>query len=66
MEIANCDLLIICGTSLQVYPAAYYVNYFRGKHMVLINRSATPYDNKADLVIYDELDKVFKEINHKI
>ena len=66
MEIANCDLLIICGTSLQVYPAAYYVNYFRGKHMVLINRSATPYDNKADLVIYDELDKVFKEINRKI
>ena len=66
LEIGSCDLLIICGTSLQVYPAAFYVNYFRGKHMVLINRSKTPYDNKADLVIYDELDKVFQEINNNL
>ena len=61
-EIANADLLIVGGTSLNVYPAASYLGFFRGKHSVLINRDRTPYDNRCDLVINDNLGKVFTEI----
>ena len=53
--INNADVLIIMGTSLVVYPAAAMIDYFRGKHLVLINRSKTPYDNRADLVIHNSL-----------
>ena len=49
--IANADLLIVGGTSLVVYPAAGLLEYFRGRHLVLINRDATSYDQRADLVI---------------
>ena len=45
------DLLIIGGTSLNVWPAAGLINYYRGHHLVLINKSPTPYDAHADLVI---------------
>ena len=57
--IANCDLLIIGGTSLNVYPAAGFINYFRGKHLVLINRDITQYDHMCDLVIHENIGKVF-------
>lgn len=56
--ISKADTLIIGGTSLVVYPAAGLINYFRGKNLVLINKSQTPYDGKADLVIYDAIGKV--------
>ncbi|MDR1017674.1 MAG: NAD-dependent protein deacylase [Lachnospiraceae bacterium] len=56
--IAKADLLIVGGTSLAVYPAASFVNYFRGKHLVLINLSGTPYDKKADLCIHDKIGEV--------
>ena len=46
--IADADTLIVAGTSLTVYPAAGFLRYFTGKHLVLINRDATPYDEKAD------------------
>lgn len=49
--IAEADLLIIAGTSLTVYPAAGLTRYFRGKHIVLINKSATAQDDSADLII---------------
>lgn len=49
--ISRADLLIVAGTSLTVYPAAGLIDYFKGKHIVLINRDATPYDDRADLVI---------------
>ena len=49
--IAAADMLIIGGTSLAVYPAASLVNYYRGHRLVLINKSPTPYDAHADLVI---------------
>lgn len=49
--IASADLLIVAGTSLTVYPAAGLINYFGGKHIVLINRDATPFDDRADIVI---------------
>ena len=65
-EIVNADLLIIGGTSLNVYPAASYINFFKGKHMVLINKDKTPYDNICDLVINDSIGKVFKEIDKSI
>ena len=60
--IRSADLLIVAGTSLTVYPAAGFVDYFGGRHMVLINRDATPYDFKADLVIHDSLGYVFSEL----
>ena len=60
--IQNADLLIVAGTSLTVWPASGLINYFKGRNLVLINRDATPYDNKANLVINDSLGKVFNEI----
>lgn len=60
--ISKADLLIVAGTSLTVYPACSFINYFRGKNMVLINNSSTPYDNRADLVINRPLGEVFKEL----
>lgn len=58
--IAAADTLIIGGTSLVVYPAAGLIRYFRGKNLVLINKSVTPYDDKADLVIHDAIGKVME------
>ena len=60
--IANADVLIVGGTSLVVYPAAGLINYYRGNKLVLVNRSSTPYDNEANLVIHEKLGKVFSEI----
>ncbi|MBP3857645.1 MAG: NAD-dependent protein deacylase [Ruminiclostridium sp.] len=54
-RISEAETLIIIGTSLIVYPAASYVRYFRGKNLVLINKSSTPYDSNADLAIYDDV-----------
>ena len=56
--IADADVLIIGGTSLVVYPAAGLVDYYRGNKLVLINKSATPRDGGADLVINDSIGKV--------
>ena len=49
--IMQADCLIVAGTSLSVYPASGLINYFRGNHLVLINKSRTSYDDRADLVI---------------
>ena len=57
--IRNAETLIIGGTSLNVYPAAGLINYFSGKHLILINKSATGADGRADIVIHDSLGKVF-------
>ena len=56
--IASADTLIVGGTSLVVYPAAGLIQYFQGDHLVLINKSETPYDKKADLVIHDAIGEV--------
>lgn len=56
--ISKADMLIIGGTSLVVYPAAGLVHYYRGKKLVLINKSATPMDKDADLVITDSIGAV--------
>ncbi len=60
--ISKADVLIVGGTSLNVYPAAGLLNYYRGNKLVLINKSATPYDNKAALVIAENIGEVFKKI----
>lgn len=60
--ISKADTLIIGGTSLVVYPAASLINYFRGKNLVLINKSTTSADSNADLIINDDISKVFKEV----
>lgn len=59
--ISHADTLIIGGTSLVVYPAAGLIDYFRGKNLVLINKSSTSADSKADLVINNSLGKVLSE-----
>ncbi len=60
--ISHADVLIIGGTSLAVYPAAGLIDYFKGKHLILINMSATPRDNEADLVINDSIGQVLDQI----
>ena len=60
--IRNADVLIIGGTSLNVYPAAGLINYYRGKKLVLVNLSKTPYDSAADLVINEKIGEVFSRI----
>ncbi len=64
--IKNADLLIIAGTSLNVYPAAGYINYFNGKKIVLLNRDFTPYDNICNLVLHNDLKDIFEELYKKI
>ena len=60
--LAQADLLIVAGTSLTVYPAAGFVRYFRGEHLVLINRDKTAYDGECELVIHKNLGEVFSEL----
>lgn len=60
--IRNADLLIVAGTSLTVYPAAGFIEYYRGNRMVLINRDETPYDHRAALVFHESLGSVFSRL----
>ena len=61
-EIANADTLIVAGTSLAVEPAASFIDDFRGKRLVVINRERTPADDRADLVIHDDVTAVFEDL----
>ncbi|MDE5943882.1 MAG: NAD-dependent protein deacylase [Clostridia bacterium] len=60
--IENADALIIGGTSLAVYPAAGFIDCFRGKHLVVINKSPTPADLRAELVINEPIGEVFSRL----
>lgn len=62
IAIENSDLLIVAGTSLTVYPASGLINYFKGKYLVIINNDTTNYDDKASLVINDNLKNVFSKL----
>lgn len=64
--IAAADLLIVGGTSLVVYPAAGLLRYFKGKHLVLINRSQTPMDDLADVVIHESIGVVMGQVMEKL
>jgi NAD-dependent deacetylase len=59
--IAHADVLIVGGTSLVVHPAAGLIRYYNGNKLVLINKSSTPYDEMAQLVINDSVGKVLSE-----
>lgn len=65
-KVKEAEVLIIGGTSLNVYPAAGLINYFKGNHLILINKEKTPYDTRCDLVIYDSIGKVMEEILKEI
>ena len=58
----SADLLIIGGTSLNVYPAAGLIRYFSGNTTVLINRDETPFDSAADIVFHDKIGEVMSEV----
>lgn len=60
--ISNADILIVGGTSLAVYPAAGLLDYYRGNKLVLINRTATPKDSMADLVIQGSIGEIFAKL----
>ena len=60
--ISEADCLIVAGTSLNVYPAAGFIRYFKGKHFVLINKDATPADKLADLVIHGKVGEELSKI----
>ncbi len=60
--ISNADMLIVCGSSLTVYPASGMIDTFNGKYLVIINKTETPYDYKANLVINDNLSKIFSKL----
>lgn len=63
--ISQAQVLIIGGTSLAVYPAASLIDYFRGDCLVVINKTPTPRDRNADLLIKDPIGQVFSQIRIK-
>lgn len=60
--ISKADVLIVGGTSLSVYPASGLVSYYKGKKLVLINKSQTPYDGKANLILHDSIGEVLNKV----
>ena len=58
----KADVLIVGGTSLIVNPAASLINYFNGKHFIIINFDPTPYDSEAELVIREKIGDVLSEV----
>ena len=60
--IKEADTMIIGGTSLTVFPAAYLIDYFHGSNLVLINKDKTSYDDRCTLVINDKLGNVFSKL----
>ena len=60
--IAHADLLIIGGTSLSVYPAAGLIDDYRGNRLVLVNKTPTPQDARADLIIREPIGRVFAQL----
>ena len=60
--ISECDMMIVGGTSLNVYPAAGLLNYYKGKKLILINKQSTPYDNYANLVINEKIGEVLSQV----
>ncbi|PKM56566.1 MAG: NAD-dependent protein deacylase [Firmicutes bacterium HGW-Firmicutes-3] len=60
--ITKADVLIIGGTSLGVYPAAGLIDYYRGRNLVLVNKTSTPMDSRANLIIKGSIGEVFKQL----
>ena len=66
LAIRQADTLIVGGTSLVVYPAAGLIDYFHGRHLVLINKTETKADARAELVIRDAIGEVLSAAVAKI
>ena len=64
--IRNAEVLIIGGTSLNVYPAASFISYFNGKHLIIINKDKTTMDNSCSLIFHDNIATVLEEVKNKI
>ena len=62
-EISGADTLIIAGTSLAVEPAASYIDYFTGRNLIVINKTPTPADEKATLLIRGDVEQVFRSLS---
>ncbi len=60
--IRQADMMVIGGTSLVVYPAAGLVDYYEGNKLVVINKSVTPMDSKADLVVTGKIGEIFSQL----
>lgn len=60
--ISNADVLIVGGTSLAVYPAAGLIDYYRGDKLILVNKTATPMDKRADLVVQGNIGEIFSQL----
>lgn len=60
--IAQADMLVIGGTSLVVYPAAGLIQYYRGRKLVLVNKTSTPADSRADLVVHGNIGELFSQL----
>jgi NAD-dependent deacetylase len=57
-EISGADTLIVAGTSLQVEPAASYIDHFTGRNLIVINREPTPADERATLVLHGDIEEI--------
>lgn len=64
--ISKADVLIIGGTSLAVYPAASFINYYNGNKCILINRDETSRDNVADYIVHTSLGDFFSKLEKKL
>lgn len=64
--ISQADMLIVGGTSLAVYPAASFVRYFKGKYIVMLNKSETDFDTRCDLIIREPIGKVFGKLSESL
>lgn len=64
-DLQNADLLLVGGTSLAVYPAAGLIRYFPGRRLALINKSSTPYDQEAELVIHGPIGEILGGLSAK-
>lgn len=60
--IMTCDVMIVIGTSLKVYPAAGFIRYFKGRYLVVINKESTSYDNMCDLIFNEDVINVVKNL----
>ena len=60
--ISRADVLIVGGTSLVVYPAAGLIDYYNGKKLVMVNKSVTPKDAGADLLVQGSIGEIFSQI----
>ena len=63
-SISEADMLIIVGTSLRVYPAAGFINYYKGNKLVLLNKEKTPFDSSCNLAIYGDIVEIVKELKN--